>query len=125
MPRLASNFFLTAAIFALIGMVWGIQMSATHDHTLSPAHGHLNLIGFVLMSVYGAFYALSPAAAESGLARLHYGLHLFAVVILAPGIAVAISSENPILAQIGSVLTLASMVLFVVIILRSRRTAGA
>ncbi len=60
MPRLASTFFLTAAIFALIGMVWGIQMSATHDHTLSPAHGHLNLIGFVLMSLFGAFYALFP-----------------------------------------------------------------
>lgn len=125
MPRLASTFFLTAAIFAMIGMVWGIQMSATHDHTLSPAHGHLNLIGFVAMSVYGAFYALSPDAASSGLARLHYGLSTLAVVIIAPGIAIAISSENPILAQIGSVLTLASMVLFVVIILRSRRTAGA
>ena len=125
MPRLASTFFLTAAIFALIGMIWGIQMSATHDHTLSPAHGHLNLIGFVAMSVYGAFYALSPDAAASGLARLHYGLSLLAVVVIAPGIAIAISAENPILAQIGSVLTLASMVLFVVIILRSRRTAGA
>ena len=125
MPRLASTFFLTAALCALIGMGWGIQMSATHDHSLSPAHGHLNLIGFVAMSVYGAFFALSPLAADSGLARIHYGLALAAVVIIAPGIAVAISTENPILAQIGSVLTILSMVTFIVVILRSRRTVGA
>ena len=121
MPRLASTFFLTAAVFAVIGMVWGIQMSATHDHTLSPAHGHLNLIGFVITAVFGAFYALSPAAAESGLARIHYGLHVLAVVVIAPGIAIAIAQENPIFAQIGSVLALLSMIVFVVVILRSRR----
>ena len=122
MPRLASTFFLTAAVFAVIGMVWGIQMSATHDHTLSPAHGHLNLIGFVITAVFGAFYALSPAAAESGLARIHYGLHVLAVIVIAPGIAIAIAQENPIFAQIGSVLALLSMIVFVVVILRSRRT---
>ena len=121
MPRLASTFFLTAAVFAVIGMVWGIQMSATHDHTLSPAHGHLNLIGFVITAVFGAFYALSPAAAESGLARIHYGLHVLAVIVIAPGIAIAIAQENPIFAQIGSVLALLSMIVFVVVILRSRR----
>ncbi|SFS19017.1 hypothetical protein [Yoonia litorea] len=124
MPRLASTFFLSAATFALLGMIWGIQMSATHDHSLSAAHGHLNLIGFVAMSVYGAFYALSPQMADSGLARLHFITALLAVVVIAPGIAVAISTENPMIAQIGSVLTLISMVLFIVIIFRSRRLAG-
>ncbi len=51
----ASLFFATGAVCALAGMAWGIQMSATHDHTLSPAHGHLNLIGFVAMSIFGAY----------------------------------------------------------------------
>ena len=65
MKSIPTWFFATAAIFALCGMVWGIQMSATHDHTLSPAHGHLNLIGFVSMSVFGTYYALTPSAAAS------------------------------------------------------------
>ena len=102
-------------------MVWGIQMSATHDHTLSPAHGHLNLIGFVAMSIYGAYYALSPTASASGLAKAHYALSVLAVVVIAPGIAIAIANENPLLAQIGSILTLLSMALFVVVILRNGR----
>ena len=116
---LSARFFATAAILALIGMAWGIQMSATHDHALSPAHGHLNLVGFVAMSIYGAFYGLFPAAADSRLAGFHYWLALAAVLVLTPGIAIAIAREQPALAQIGSLLTMASMALFVWIVLRT------
>lgn len=112
MKAIATRFFATGAIFALCGMVWGIVMSATHDHTLSPAHGHLNLIGFVIMAVSGTFYALSPAAAASRLAGIHYWLSLAAVLAIVPGIVMAISGTGETLAKIGSVLTLAAMMLF-------------
>ena len=72
MKRTATLFFATGAAFALIGMVWGVVMAATQDHALSPAHAHLNLIGFVVMSLFGVFYALSPRAAASPLSRVHY-----------------------------------------------------
>jgi drug/metabolite transporter (DMT)-like permease len=111
-------FFATGAVFALAGMIWGIQMSATHDHTLSPAHGHLNLIGFVAMSVFGAYYALTRRAAASRLAGLYYLLTVATVLILVPGIVLAITERGVILAQIGSLLALASMALFTVIVLR-------
>jgi len=111
-------FFATGAVFALAGMIWGIQMSATHDHTLSPAHGHLNLIGFVAMSVFGAYYALTPRAAASRLAGLHYLLTVATVLILVPGIVLAITERGDVLAQIGSLLAVASMALFTVIVLR-------
>lgn len=111
-------FFATAAIFALCGMIWGIQMSASHDHTLSPAHGHLNLIGFVSMSIFGAYYALTPQAAESRLAAVHFGLTFMTVVVLTPGIAMAIADGGETLAQIGSVLAVITMALFVFVILR-------
>ncbi|OSQ52564.1 hypothetical protein [Marivita geojedonensis] len=119
MKSIPTAFFATGAVFALIGMAWGIQMSATHDHTLSPAHGHLNLIGFVAMSVFGAFYALSPGAAGSGLAKVHYGLTLLAVVVMVPGIAFAITEQGEALAKAGSLLALLSMALFCFIVLRN------
>jgi hypothetical protein len=112
MRTIATRFFATGAIFALCGMVWGIVMSATHDHTLSPAHGHLNLIGFVVMAVSGTFYALSPGAAASRLAAIHYWLSLAAVLAIVPGIVMAISGSGEALAKIGSVLTFAAMALF-------------
>jgi cbb3-type cytochrome oxidase subunit 1 len=114
---LANRFFATAAILALCGMAWGMVMSATHDHTLGPAHGHLNLVGFVAMAVFGSYYALAPAAAESGLARLHYWLALGAVVVFAPGIALAIEGVTEALALLGTLLVIASMALFLFIVL--------
>ena len=114
----STRFFAAGAVFALVGMVWGIQMSATHDHSLSPAHGHLNLIGFVAMSVFGTFYALSPGAASSRLGAAHFWLTVATVVVLTPGIALAISGSGAVLAQIGSVLAVATMAFFAFVVLK-------
>ncbi len=118
MKNIANTFFLTAVLSALIGMAWGIQMSATHDHSLSPAHGHLNLLGFVAMAVYGAFYAVSPEAGRSRLARLHFGLATISVVVLVLGIVSAISGSGETLAKAGSVLSVLSMGWFGFIVLK-------
>ncbi len=118
MTRLPTVFFATGAIFALLGMLWGIQMSASHDHTLSPAHGHLNLIGFVAMSVFGTYYALSPLAGSSRLAMVHYGLMVATVLVLIPGIVLAITDQGETVAKIGSVLAVLSMALFAFVVLR-------
>jgi len=118
MKNLPTLFFATGAVFVLIGMMWGIQMSITEDHTLAPAHAHLNLIGFVVMSLYGTFYALSPTAGKSRLAAFHYGLATLAVIVMVPGIAMAISGKSLILAKTGSILALLSMSLFLFMVLR-------
>ena len=114
-------FFLTAALFGLIGMLWGIQMSASQDHSLSPAHGHLNLLGFVMMSVFGTYYALVPAAAASRLSWVHYAASVVSVAVLVPGIVLAITEQGDTLAKLGSVLAVLTMALFVVVILRYRK----
>lgn len=118
MKNTPKMFFAAGAFFALCGMVWGIQMSATHDHTLSPAHGHLNLIGFVMMSVFGAYYALTPRAGKSRIARLHFVLNTVTVLVLTPGIALAISGWTEVPAQIGSMLAVLSVALFGFVVLR-------
>lgn len=118
MRNLPTLFFVAGAMCALVGMIWGIQMSASHDHTLSPAHGHLNLIGFVAMSIFGAYYALTPQAAQSRLALVHFAMTTAAVVVLTPGIALAIRGKTETVAQVGSVIAVLSMGLYVVIILR-------
>ncbi|MBM9593445.1 hypothetical protein [Roseitranquillus sediminis] len=117
MRNVAFLFYATAAVFALIGMGWGIVMSATHDHALSPAHGHLNLIGFVAMAVFGTYYALTPRAASSLLARLHYGVTVAAVLVLIPGIVAAIRQTGELGAQLGALLGMAAMALFLVVVL--------
>lgn len=129
MKNIPKLFFFTGAVFALAGMAWGIQMSATHDHGLAPAHGHLNLIGFVAMSVFGTYYALTPAAAQSRLALVHYVLTVATVLVLVPGIVMAISGTGEAAAKIGSVLAVLTMSLFGFVVLRKgvgiRETAAS
>ncbi len=118
MKSVPTMFFATAAFFVLLGMIWGIQMSATGDHSLSPAHGHLNLVGFVTMSIMGIYYALTPAAAASKWARPHYFLAVSSVVILVVGIVMALTENGETLAKIGSVLAVLSILTFLVMILK-------
>ncbi|MCF6219476.1 MAG: hypothetical protein L3J65_00025 [Robiginitomaculum sp.] len=118
MKTVPTLFFATGACFALLGMIWGIQMSATGDHSLSPAHGHLNLVGFVTMSIMGIYYALTPAAATSKWAMPHYLLTVVSVVILVPGIVMALSENGEVLAKAGSALAVLSMLTFLAIILK-------
>ncbi|MHA6324326.1 hypothetical protein [Roseivivax sp. CAU 1753] len=118
MISISKWFFATAALCALVGMAWGIQMSASHDHALSPAHGHLNLIGFVAMSVFGTYYALTPRAAHTRLAMIHYAVVVATVVTLTPGIVLAITGQGETVAKIGSVLAVISMAMFGFMVLR-------
>ncbi len=120
MRNLPTLFFATAAVFALCGMIWGTQMSARHDHTLSPAHGHLNLIGFVAMSVFGTYYTLTPSAQETRLAVLHYVFITATVLVLIPGIVLAITDRGETITQIGSILAVIFMAPFVFVVLRHR-----
>ena len=102
-------YFLCAAIIAvLVGMAWGIQMSAAGDHKLSGAHAHLNLVGWVTLSIFAFYYHLVPEAQAGWLPKLHLACALGGVVLLVPGIVMAIQGQDMTLAKIGSTLTLAS-----------------
>jgi cbb3-type cytochrome oxidase subunit 1 len=112
MRGLAYFCFVSAAAYALVGMGFGIVMAASHDHTLSTAHAHLNLLGWVSMAIYGLFYHTVPAAAETRLARNHVVVATLGLWIMIPGVAMAVMgmSEGP--AVIGSLLTIVGMILF-------------
>lgn len=53
MPRVSYAYFSLAALFGLIGTIWGEHMGRTNDHATFIAHAHLNLVGWVSMAVMG------------------------------------------------------------------------
>jgi len=65
MSRVSSAFFLVAVLCGLAGMAWGSQMGQSGDHTFHAAHAHLNLLGWVSLSIMGGFYAL-PGTPKGG-----------------------------------------------------------
>lgn len=121
MKGMAFNFLLLAGICALVGMGWGIQMSASGDHAMAPAHAHLNLLGWVGFAVFAFYYHLVPAAAQTWLARAHFALAVLGIVVLVPGIYLAIANETEVLAKIGSVIAVLSMLVFLAVIWTSRQ----
>ena len=50
MPALAQLYFKTAIIFLIIGIAAGIHMSISGDHSVTGAHAHINLLGWVSMA---------------------------------------------------------------------------
>ncbi len=123
MKGVASWFFGTAALAVMIGMGWGIAMAATGDHSLAPAHAHLNLVGWVTMGLFGVYYHLVPAAAGR-LAQVHFGVALVGVALMVPGIAMAQTGGSEALAKGGSVLSILSMLIFLVTVFRHNRLRG-
>ena len=72
-----SNWFLRIAMLYIIaGVALGIVMAASHDHSMHPVHAHLNLLGWVAMSLFGLFYRAIPAAAESKMAKAHFWIYV-------------------------------------------------
>ncbi len=120
MKGIAFWFFALAAVYATIGMIWGIQMSASGNHDLSPAHAHLNLVGWVTTALFGVYYHLVPKAAEKGLARIHLALATLGVWAMVPGIVLAVTERGEMLAVIGSMLTLLSMLVFLYTVMTTR-----
>lgn len=125
MNGLARVCWITAPIYAVLGMFFGIFMAASGDHTLAPVHGHLNLLGWVTIALYGAFYTLKPQASASRLAKLQVLLAEMGVIVVVPGIAIAIMGGGEGLAQAGSMIILAGMLLFSVIVVRATGYSAA
>jgi hypothetical protein len=105
-------FFASGAAYGLCGMLLGLWMGGNQDFTLAPAHAHLNLLGFVTMALVGIFYHLTPAAAERGIAKVHFGLATAGLWVMVPGIGIAVTGGGEALAIIGSILTASAMLVF-------------
>jgi heme/copper-type cytochrome/quinol oxidase subunit 1 len=57
---------------------------------LAPAHAHLNLIGGVLLFLFGLYYRLVPAAGTTTLAKVQGWLHIIGTVLFPVGVAVVL-----------------------------------
>ena len=82
MPRVSAAFFAVASVCLLLGMGWGMQMGATEDFTMMPAHAHLNLLGWVTLALYGTFYALTASTRSPRLAWINCALSTAGTVLM-------------------------------------------
>jgi uncharacterized BrkB/YihY/UPF0761 family membrane protein len=122
--RASSLSFRLAVLCVLAGMAWGIHMAMSQDHSAFPAHAHLNLLGWVSMFLFRLYYRLHPVLERDKRAHIQVWSWLAGTVVMAIGVAMVHTgnmSGEP-LAAGGSIIVLASMLLFAWMVFRVERT---
>jgi hypothetical protein len=111
----------TGAVILLVGMLAGIAMGVQQDFTLAPAHAHLNLVGGVLLFLFGLYYRLVPAAGNSPLAKVQGWLHIAGAILFPAGVAIVVLKGTSFIAApiVGSLIAVAAVALFAIIVFRT------
>ena len=90
---ISRNFLLMGAAYLLVGVLFGMYMGGSGDHTLAPVHAHINLLGFTLMTVFGIAYRVIPGLADGLLPKLHFWLHQAGALVLLVGLFLLMSGK--------------------------------
>jgi hypothetical protein len=120
---LDSRMMRAGVIFLVVGMIWGIEMGIRQDFSMAPAHAHFNLVGGVLLFVFGLYYRMVPLARDSALAKWQSWLHIVGAVVFPVGVAVVIKKGESFIALpiIGSLIVVVAVALFALIVFRTSR----
>jgi hypothetical protein len=112
--RASALSFRAAVVFVIAGMIWGIIMAISEDHSAFPAHAHLNLLGWVSLFLFGIYYRLHPSLEGAKTAIVQVWVWIIGTIILAIGVGLAHTGHavgDPI-AGIGSFVVLFDMLPF-------------
>lgn len=118
--------FQAAVAFVVAGMVWGLVMAISEDHSAMPAHAHLNLLGWVSLFLFGIYYRLHPSLEDAKSAKVQVWVWIVGTIILAIGVALVHTGHtvgDPI-AAVGSFIVLVGMLLFGWLVFRGERMAN-
>ena len=106
--------FRLAVLCVIVGMAMGIGMAATQNHSIMPAHAHLNLLGWVSLFLFGVYYERRPNLDASRIARVQVGLWMVGTGLLTVAVAaihLGYAAAEP-LAGVSSLIVLGAMLLF-------------
>jgi drug/metabolite transporter superfamily protein YnfA len=120
-----SNWFLRlAALYFVIGVALGLFMAASHDHSMHPVHAHLNLLGWVSLSLFGLFYRAFPAAAASKLGRAHFWIYVPAHAVQMVLLAMFYRGRSEIEPALGAVSMLVgvAIICFAIVVWQNTRS---
>jgi hypothetical protein len=118
--KASSLCFRAAVCLGLVGMTAGIVMAARHNHSVMPAHAHLNLLGWVSTFLMGVYYRLHPSLDQSRVAMGQSLAWLAGTLTLTLGVGMIYVGrpEFEPVAAIGSFIILGAMLLFAVLLFR-------
>ncbi len=84
--NLDKRYLVWSLCFAAVGLLLGIFMAATQNHSELVAHAHILLIGFVLSFIYGIIHKLWLAQPNRAVANFQFVLHQASAVTISVGL---------------------------------------
>ena len=118
--------FRAAMLLVLAGMLWGLQMAITDDHSAFPAHAHLNLLGFVVLFLFGIFYRLNPVVEANRLALPQVWVWIVSTVVTVIGVGL-VHTGHPVgdpIAAVGSLAIFADAIMFTWLVFQGTTSAS-
>ncbi|RJF96640.1 hypothetical protein D3870_19640 [Noviherbaspirillum cavernae] len=106
-------FRLAAAYFA-VGVMLGVAMGASGDHSLFPVHAHINLLGWVSMALFGLIGTVHPSINEGRIAAWQFWMYNVGAPVMLGALALRIKgfqSAEPLIG-IASIVVGCSVLLF-------------
>ncbi|MNJ42872.1 hypothetical protein D3C77_378520 [compost metagenome] len=117
-----------AAIYSLIGALIGADMAGRYDYTLTPAHAHILVVGWLTLFAYGMFYYIFKEISMVRTAKLHVWCSIIGGGLMPFGMLVYYKIQNTatLLAFIlPACVLLLAIALFIVILFFDKRLFGA
>ncbi|WP_340646792.1 hypothetical protein [Phenylobacterium sp.] len=128
MSKISVAFFGAAVLYALVGMCLGIFMGMSGDHTLSPVHAHINLLGWATLALMGTFYGLAGAQTPTRLAWANFAVSNLGNLISLPLLALLLKGNTDVAPIMGAgemLLVLGMLIFGAAIISVARKPATA
>ena len=110
------KYLLTSFGYAIVGLLLGIYMAASKNHSQFVTHAHIMLLGFVVSFIYAVAYKLWVGNAPSKLSNIQFYFHQIGTLSLVAGLFLMFAnvvSEN----MLGPILGVSSVLVFVGVVL--------
>jgi len=113
-PR-SRTWFRLAALYFAFGVVLGVAMGASGDHSLFAVHAHINLLGWVSMALFGLIGTVHPTMTEGRAAAVQCWMYNLGVPVMLGALALRLKGFASVEPLIGaaSILVGCSVLLFV------------
>lgn len=113
MSPVSRRWIYVAIVYFCLAVGLGVFMGLSGDHRLMAVHAHLNLLGWVTLTLIGVIYHYFPRAATSRLASLQFWLHNLTLPVMMGALALVILGTP----QAGPVLGSSAVVMLLAVLL--------
>ncbi|MGI9352981.1 MAG: hypothetical protein ACR2O3_15570 [Rhizobiaceae bacterium] len=116
MKTVSGGFLISAVLYGLLGLIFGLHMAISHDHAQMPTHAHVMVIGWLSFAVFGLVYHQFQESFPLTLAKIHFWLAQVSIIGLIVGLWQLYSGNTEFepLAAVSAIVYAISFVVFAV-----------